>query len=75
MTNTIQVSYLVASEYIFFSVYSIAALSIVMSVLVYHRDNIDTESNKQAEINKKRDLRKIRFLGLLINTLILILLI
>jgi len=73
MTSSIRVSYLLAAEYVFFGVYSIAALSIIISVIVYKRDKIETLSNIIEDLNKRKFLQKTRIIGLMINSLIVFL--
>ena len=73
LTSNIQVSYLLAAEYIFLSVYSIAAISIISSVIVYQKDLVDTSNNIEADLNRIKEFRKIRTIGLVVNTFILLL--
>jgi len=73
MTNTIRVSYLLAAEYGFFGVYSIAALSLIISVMAYNKEHIDTDNDAKKDYEKRLYLSKIRMIGLMISTIIMLL--
>jgi len=73
MTSSIQASYLLAAEYVFFGVYTIAALSIIISVFVYYKDQVEIFDDNIASLNKRKLFRKIRIIGLMINTFIVLL--
>jgi branched-chain amino acid transport system substrate-binding protein len=75
MSSSIQVSYLFAAEYVFFGVYSIAALSIIMSVLVYHKNKTEAAGNTIEDIKKATYFSIIRLMGLMVNTFIILLII